>query len=285
MNNLITRGLSGIVYIALIIFAVLGPESKLKCSVLFAVFAIVGAYEFFHMTRCLTLPTRDGEAFPAMTGIEKFNVAIGVISVGLLVGIYCLGRIDGYLADIAFACIGAFFIARWILTIFDSGAGSALLRLALWVGCFLYLGATLTLSLMMPSTLLLATFILIWVNDTGAFCVGSLIGKHKMSPRLSPKKSWEGFAGGIIFCLIAALIFHFCKLFTEFSLLSWLVLGACVGILATWGDLFESLIKRTCGVKDSGKIIPGHGGILDRIDSFLMVGPLVSILYMVLKML
>ncbi len=122
-------------------------------------------------------------------------------------------------------------------------------------------------------------FILIWLSDTGAFCVGSLIGKHRLFERISPKKSWEGFFGGLIFCLIAGLVmfYGFHSYFLIMNL--WQMLGFCamVCVMGTWGDLVESLIKRSLGVKDSGHLLPGHGGILDRIDSLLVVVPGVTV--------
>ncbi len=127
-----------------------------------------------------------------------------------------------------------------------------------------------------PCIPILVVFIFIWLNDTGAYVVGSLCGRHKMIERISPKKTWEGFFGGIAFCLIFALLcaFFWAPAFNMASgIWKWLGLGALTGAFATWGDLVESLIKRSLGVKDSGHLIPGHGGILDRIDSFLLVMP------------
>lgn len=119
---------------------------------------------------------------------------------------------------------------------------------------------------------------LIWINDTGAFLVGCTIGKHRLFERISPKKSWEGFFGGFIFCIAAGAAASF---YFEDGWLQWAVLGAVVSVAATLGDLIESLIKRTVGVKDSGNIMPGHGGILDRIDSLLLVAP-ATLLYMLI---
>lgn len=123
----------------------------------------------------------------------------------------------------------------------------------------------------------LAMFILIWLNDTGAFCVGSAIGRHRLFERISPKKSWEGFFGGLVFAVGGAALI---KLLSGswapgLSMPLMCVMGVVVCIFATLGDLVESLIKRTAHVKDSGHIMPGHGGILDRIDSLLLVAPAV----------
>lgn len=122
----------------------------------------------------------------------------------------------------------------------------------------------------------LSIFIFLWTNDTGAYCSGSLFGKHKLFPRISPAKSWEGSIGGGIFVLIAAGIIGYLANTGETHTLSipaWLGLGLTVVFAGTWGDLVESLFKRTLGVKDSGNILPGHGGMLDRFDSSLMAIP------------
>ena len=124
----------------------------------------------------------------------------------------------------------------------------------------------------------LSIFVFLWTNDTGAYCSGSLFGKHKLFPRISPGKSWEGSIGGGIFVLIvAALIGYFTNNASNgapaMSILEWMGLGLVVVFFGTWGDLVESLFKRTLGIKDSGNILPGHGGMLDRFDSSLMAIP------------
>lgn len=134
----------------------------------------------------------------------------------------------------------------------------------------------------------LVVFFMIWINDTGAFLVGSMLGKHRLFERISPKKSWEGFFGGLVFNLIAATLFSiFCHNFFGIgdSLGMWLGLGILVTVFATWGDLVESLIKRSLHIKDSGKLIPGHGGILDRIDSLLFVMPATMIYLFIFRLL
>ncbi|MDR1682252.1 MAG: phosphatidate cytidylyltransferase [Candidatus Symbiothrix sp.] len=116
--------------------------------------------------------------------------------------------------------------------------------------------------------LALALFVFIWINDTGAYIVGSLIGKHRLFERISPQKSWEGFFGGLAFTIASSLIFNCFVL--EIPVYHWIGLSVVVVIFGTLGDLIESLMKRTLSVKDSGKAIPGHGGFLDRFDSFLL---------------
>lgn len=121
-----------------------------------------------------------------------------------------------------------------------------------------------------------AFFFMLWANDTGAYFAGTKFGKHKLFERISPKKSWEGFIGG---ALISLLTGYFCHLFfhTE-SIGFWLLMSFTVVIFATWGDLVESMLKRSLGVKDSGTILPGHGGILDRFDGLLLAAPMVFFL-------
>ncbi len=117
----------------------------------------------------------------------------------------------------------------------------------------------------------LSIFVFIWINDTGAYCIGSLLGKHRLFERISPKKSWEGSIGGTVFVMATAFVFaHF---FTFMPLLKWIGLAMVVVVFGTWGDLTESLLKRQLGIKDSGNILPGHGGMLDRFDSALMAIP------------
>ena len=117
----------------------------------------------------------------------------------------------------------------------------------------------------------LSIFIFTWINDTGAYCTGMLFGKHRLFERISPKKSWEGSIGGGVFSVIAAVVMaHF---FPFMSLGVWIGLALTVVVFGTLGDLTESLLKRTLGIKDSGNILPGHGGMLDRFDSTLMAVP------------
>lgn len=117
----------------------------------------------------------------------------------------------------------------------------------------------------------LSIFIFNWVNDTGAYCTGMLFGKHRLFERISPKKSWEGSFGGAVFSIIVAIVM---SLFFDFmNMPEWIGLGLTVVVFGTWGDLTESLMKRTLGIKDSGNILPGHGGMLDRFDSSLMAIP------------
>lgn len=131
----------------------------------------------------------------------------------------------------------------------------------------------------------LSIFVFLWCNDTGAYLSGSLFGKHKLFPRISPGKSWEGsIGGGILVVAVAALVGYLEPTTAEgfgrsgMNILEWMGLGLVVVFFGTWGDLVESLFKRTLGIKDSGNVLPGHGGMLDRFDSSLMAIP-ASVIY------
>jgi len=129
--------------------------------------------------------------------------------------------------------------------------------------------------------IIISIFILIWTNDTMAFVVGKSIGKVKLFERISPKKTVEGFIGGLVFAVVTsiAIALHFMYQ----PLFYWILIALIVAIFGTIGDLVESKFKRVAAVKDSGKIMPGHGGILDRFDSVLFVGPFVFLFYQILN--
>jgi phosphatidate cytidylyltransferase len=115
---------------------------------------------------------------------------------------------------------------------------------------------------------ILSLFVFIWVNDSMAYATGMLLGKHRLFLRISPKKSWEGFFGGLIFTLLSSLVFaHFEQ---QIPFYHWIGISIAVVLLGTFGDLIESLMKRTLNIKDSGNALPGHGGFLDRFDSLLL---------------
>ncbi len=122
-------------------------------------------------------------------------------------------------------------------------------------------------------------FILIWSSDTFAYLVGKFFGKHKMAPKISPKKTWEGYIGGVVLTLILS---YFVEQYQPQLRGNWMVVGFLIAAFAPLGDLVESQLKRNFGVKDSGNIIPGHGGVLDRLDSFLICVPVVY-LYFILE--
>lgn len=126
----------------------------------------------------------------------------------------------------------------------------------------------------------LGIVLLIWANDTFAYFTGSLLGKHKILPAISPKKSWEGFFGGLIFALITGWILS--RYFSKLNLQQWMIVALIVVVFGTIGDFFESMIKRQAGVKDTGNLLPGHGGFLDRFDALIFCVPFVA-MYLLLS--
>lgn len=123
--------------------------------------------------------------------------------------------------------------------------------------------------------ILLSVFVLVWVFDSFAYLSGVSIGKHKLFKSISPKKSWEGFFGGMIFSVAASYVIS--RYISDISFMYYAIMAVLISITATFGDLLESKLKRSAGVKDSGKIIPGHGGILDRFDAVMFILPIISV--------
>ena len=272
MKNLILRSITGIIYVGLICASVL--LGGWPFIVFFGIIAILALEEFYHLTN-------------ASTGGENITTLIIDVAGGLILCVG-LGSVNtGVLSPFTMAVLGGTFftvyllylIVRLVLQLYNQEA-SPLTNLAYSYMGQMYIALPIGLMSMyytLPNGmhLLLAMFIMIWLNDTGAFCVGSMIGKHKLFPRISPNKSWEGFFGGVVFAIASAFVFKygFPQYFDNISIGGLCGLGVVVSAFATWGDLVESLIKRTLGVKDSGTLLPGHGGILDRIDSLLLVVP------------
>lgn len=153
----------------------------------------------------------------------------------------------------------------------------------------IYVALTFGFSLGLPSydyfggfsLEVLMLFILIWSSDSFAYFTGRLFGKNKMAPKISPKKTWEGFAGGVVLTLILGFFIE--QYYPELRG-NWMLVGFLVSIFAPLGDLVESQLKRSFGVKDSGNIIPGHGGILDRLDSFIICAPVIYLYFLLDKL-
>jgi phosphatidate cytidylyltransferase len=126
-----------------------------------------------------------------------------------------------------------------------------------------------------------SVFFLIWASDTFAYLAGRAFGRTPLFPRISPKKTWEGWSGGFLGTLGIALLLYY--IFGIFALWQWLLLGAVIAVFGTWGDLVESMLKRSLNLKDSGNLIPGHGGVLDRFDSLLFAMPFIALLFEIFK--
>ena len=123
--------------------------------------------------------------------------------------------------------------------------------------------------------ILAGVFFIVWMYDSMAYVAGSTFGKHKMAKNISPKKSWEGLIAGAIFAIIMGILNA--VLFQALSMLNWIIIAVIVVLFGTFGDLFESKLKRNLGIKDSGNILPGHGGFLDRFDSLLFAIPVIYV--------
>lgn len=273
IKKLLTRTLSGIIYIALFIGAIVFGEDTLVClSALLSILA------------CLELER--------ISGYFKINkpavAALDCIACVLLV-------VSAYQPLLLFAWIFTIMVRMITELYLNSENHFRSLTTAMTAQIYIALPMSMMVVIgnMYGTLSLLPVLFLIWINDTGAFLIGCTIGKHRLFERISPKKSWEGFFGGLCFNIAFSLIF--CKFCSDYffsgdmglnghahSYLFWIGLAVIVTIFSTWGDLIESLIKRTFHIKDSGSIIPGHGGILDRIDSLLLVLPAVFIFYGVL---
>ena len=263
MKNILLRSLTGLIYVGLIITCVLVSDVTYLCLV--SLLCILASVEFFKLAN-----------HDSAKSISLINV------IDILCGLSLIGGIWAFVNYFSPYILGVFplpVIARFISTLYIKD-GLPLRNLARSMTGIMYIALPLALSTMLyeiSKHIVLAMFVFIWINDTGAFLVGSAIGRHRLFERISPKKSWEGFWGGLVFCIAAAIaMFNFWPCyFTDLKMGTMILFGIVVSVFATWGDLVESLIKRTINVKDSGNIMPGHGGILDRIDSLLIVIPAV----------
>jgi phosphatidate cytidylyltransferase len=152
---------------------------------------------------------------------------------------------------------------------------SAVIYIALPFGLMMYFFDPVTISGPYHYGIALGFLVILWLNDTGAYFVGSLIGKHKLFERISPGKTWEGSAGGAVFAILTAWGLSF--IFKQLDGLQWMILALLIVISGTLGDLVESMLKRSLGIKDSGTVLPGHGGLLDRFDAVLLSAPFVFV--------
>ena len=268
-SNFLIRAFSGIVYAGLLIGAiVLGPIAS---ALLFSVFALLATYEFESK---LIAGFNPGN-WKIFWIIDAGSIIFLILGLGL--------NVYGASLLVIFAILLIF--TRFLMQIFIPQK-NPVRSIATFTLELVYIGVPLTLLALgvcvIPNPWIIICIIsMIWISDTGAYIVGSLFGRHKMYPRLSPKKSWEGFFGGLLFNIGAAFIFFYCFKLNGLSFIAnvdgWIFIGLIVTVFATAGDLFESMIKRAIKIKDFGNIIPGHGGILDRIDSLLCVVPAVVI--------
>lgn len=266
MKNLIIRALTGVIFVAVLISAIC--FHSISFLVLFSLITGLTLWEFYGLVRQYE-----------NASIKRIIGTLGGMYLFIASFLYANGMADGkiflpYLLFIMYVMIAELYykaanpINNWTLTLFAQiyCAGSfSLLN-------FIAVNPETSGSLSGYSPLfILAIFIFVWLDDTGAYLIGSMFGKRKLFERISPKKSWEGFYGGLGAALLSSQALAWYA--PEISWYNWLGLSATVVLFGTWGDLMESLFKRTLGVKDSGHLLPGHGGMLDRFDSVIMAAP------------
>lgn len=265
MKNLIIRALTGIIFVVVLISAIyIHPIFFL---ILFCIITGLTLWEFGGLVKHYE-----------NANLQRTVNVLGGVYLFIATFVYANGLTDGkiflpYLLFIMLTMIAELYykapnpINNWAFTLFAQVycAGS--------FSILNFIGAEPGTPGVMSYTplFIMAIFIFVWLDDTGAYLVGSLIGKHKLFERISPKKSWEGFFGGLILPLASSQAFAWFA--PEINRMNWLGLAATVVLFGTWGDLIESLLKRTLGVKDSGNVLPGHGGMLDRFDSVMLAVP------------
>ena len=277
MNNFVQRTLSAIVYAGLVLTSILlQPQCFGTHPLLFGVLFLIVS----------TLAVRE---FHVLVSSDIRLQSFAMIANALLfTTLYFLFYGDGIWSALLVAYVAIMLLAL-ITQLFRENGNP----IAAWGNlCASQIMVALPFALMNGVVMhnrymLLALFILLWVNDSGAYIVGSLTaklpkGNHKMFPRVSPAKSWEGLIGGVVFSLLAGYVFYRVGWTAELGLANSLWFAAFGSVFGTLGDLMESLLKRTLGVKDSGKFMPGHGGVLDRFDSLMLATPVVYFLFVYL---
>lgn len=265
MNNFVKRTLTGSLIVAVIVGAIM--VNQYTFFGFFFLTTVFGVAEFYNLNK------KEGVAA---------NKPLGIVTSCCLFVANCLiafnhraGYILLFLVPILVCIIFISELYRKQKRPFENIAYTllAVIYVALPFSLFIHSGYWLADFNNYNYALPLGFFILMWLNDTGAYLVGSAFGKNRLFERISPKKSWEGSIGGGLTSLLAACGLSF--IFPDFGTINWLVFGLIVVIFGSFGDLTESLYKRSINIKDSGTILPGHGGILDRFDGVLLAAPAV----------
>ena len=268
LKRLIVRTLSGAVYASLMVVSTLYPVVMIP---LMCFLTIIGLAEYYKMTDPQAEDTLSRNVLMALTFLIYLMLLLTRISPMLPIGSYQLFHF----------LLVTFLLLAMLALVRHKSAAAQSVGLSLMTNSCLHDGM---------GDVVLLIFVLIWINDTFAYLGGSLYGRHKMTERISPNKTWEGTVTGFVFTMVASLLAGW--LWADqiipggtFHWYGWMLFGFFTSLLATMGDLLESLLKRQAGVKDSGNLIPGHGGVLDRMDSILLtVYPLISFLLVLLML-
>ncbi|MEI6866216.1 phosphatidate cytidylyltransferase [Flavicella sp.] len=260
---MLTRAISGAVFVSILVFAILFNANAFLA--LFFIFMLISIFEFSKMLE--------------IKGIEPYLLSISIFCSSIFPN-WELSTI--YTDTLSVLIVLIVFIKH----LFDKKS-DAIKELGNFLLCIVYTCISYIFIVKIPytnqtnnydSVLILGVFILIWSNDTFAYLTGVTIGKTKLLERVSPKKTIEGFIGGVLATMIISFLISF--KFTILLPYQWIILGVLTSIFGVVGDLIASMFKRQTGVKDTGNIIPGHGGIIDRLDSIIFVAPFI---YLYLK--
>lgn len=273
MKNLVTRSITGVLFVAAVVTCFMRPEAMIF---LFALVTGLTVWEYAGIVNELE-----------NVAVNRFLATVAAVYFFLGMAGFCSGITPSavfipYLLTVVYLFVSELYtkapnpINNWAYTML-SQMYIALPLSMINVLAFRSVADGVAYNYLLP----LSIFVFLWTNDTGAYLSGSLLGKHKLFPRVSPGKSWEGsIGGGLLVVAVAAAVgcyenssLHTAADGTALSVAQWMGLGLVVVFFGTWGDLVESLFKRTIGIKDSGNILPGHGGMLDRFDSSLMAIP------------
>ncbi|MCF0210171.1 MAG: phosphatidate cytidylyltransferase [Bacteroidales bacterium] len=258
---MLKRTITGTIYVISVVAAIYLPP--LACAIYFAVVAALGLWEFYsNLQKTTTIsPNFIGGFLVAVATYSMFlgrkYSAIALLSVALfyIVISELYRKKENPFTNIAYTVFGVMYIV-------------------------VPLACTNLIRTQLEPIILMSVFIFAWCNDTFAYLTGMKFGKHKLFERISPKKTWEGFIGGFCFVVIAAIIIA--QFTTALPVFDLIVIAIITSVIGTYGDLIESMFKRQIGVKDSGNILPGHGGILDRFDIMLLVLPAVTVYLMII---
>lgn len=280
MKKILIRSLSGAVYVLIVIGTIFAGQwtgndilGKIIFSSVFFLIGIIGIYEYIN-----NLAKKGIECNRPMTYIAGTTLYLSSVMILLSTrNIFDTnGRALLYISVTLGILVPVIFLATLAIQLWRNDAepftvaGHTFLP-SIWIMTPLALANTIQ---NIGSGIMIMLFIMIWVNDTFAYLGGMMLGRHKMWERHSPNKTWEGTISGALFCVATAILVgpHF---YPHIHILGWAISGLICSVTGTLGDLVESMFKRYCGVKDSGNIMPGHGGVLDRFDSLLMAVPFV----------